>query len=320
MSALADRLASLAPVHRSALEWFWERRGTLIEWPEPLDDLFLVNRPKGIHKPAGWAHVLSIRQSLKGPYADIPPVGSYDSDWTYRYFQEGQDPAARDKYASNRGLVRCLQDIVPVAVLIQEAGKPRVRYRVWGLGRVVDWNDGYFTIEGYRPDGEEQAAFLVPAPTFANAAEPKALDSVEDARRLIDVQIAARQGGKAFRDKALKLAESRCAITGWNVSEVLEAAHIVPYRGVHTNESDNALMLRADIHTLFDRELLVIDPTTLRVVLADALKAGPYASYEGTPVRLPSGVSRETLSQRLEERRNVLHRLKQTSPKPVRSI
>ncbi|HEY0927668.1 HNH endonuclease [Brevundimonas sp.] len=306
MSALSERLASLPPVHRNALKWFWDRRGALIDWPEPLDGLFLVNRPKGIHKPANWDHVLSVRQSLNGPYADKPPQGSYDAEWRYQYFQEGLDPASRDKFASNRGLVRCKEDEVPVAVLIQETGKPRVRYRVWGLGRVIDWKDGYFTIEGYLPDGEEQPALEATEPLLAMAAEPKALDSVEDARRLIERQIVARQGGAAFRAEALERSGSRCAITNWEVPAVLEAAHIVPYRGLLTNEPDNALLLRADIHTLFDRELLSIDPQTLRVVLADSLKNSPYAAYEGVEVRLPTGVTSATLTQRLQERRALL--------------
>lgn len=306
MSALSSRLASLSPAHRAALEWFWDRRGTLIDWPKPLDGLFLVNRPKGIHKPAKWNHVLSVRQSLKGPYADKTPQGSYDAEWIYQYFQEGLDPASRDKFASNRGLLRCQQDQVPIAVLIQETGKPRVRYRVWGLGRVIDWRDGYFTIEGYLPDGNEQPTFESSEAVLANAAEPKALNSIEDARRLIERQIVARQGGAAFRAEALKRSGGRCAVTSWDVLPVLEAAHIVPYRGLLTNEADNALLLRADIHILFDRQLLSINPQTLRVVLADSLKNGPYASYEGVEVRLPVGVTPETLTQRLQERQALL--------------
>ena len=67
--------------------------------PEPLDGLFLVNRPKGIHKPEGWVHALSVRQALKGPYPDKPVSGSLEDGWTYDYFQEGQRPEDRDKYA-----------------------------------------------------------------------------------------------------------------------------------------------------------------------------------------------------------------------------
>jgi hypothetical protein len=90
LNALSERLATLTPEHKAALEWFETRRGDLIGWPEPLNGLFLVNRPKGIHKPKGWDYTLSVRQSLVGPYADRPPVGSVDDAWTYDYFQKAK--------------------------------------------------------------------------------------------------------------------------------------------------------------------------------------------------------------------------------------
>jgi len=302
VSALSAALAKLTPQHKTALEWFWERRGELIPWPEPLDGLFLVNRPKGIHKPKGWVHTLSVRQALKGPYPDKPPIGSMAEGWAYDYFQEGHRPEDRDKHAGNRGLMACKADGVPVAVLIQEKPKPGVRYRVWGLAEVVGFTDGYFRLRGYAADGELEApqatsgldiVYPQPGPDLANAAEQPPL-SLEDARRRIEAEIVARQGGKAFRAEALRRFNGRCAVSGWDVAEVLEAAHIVPYLGKQTNGPDNALLLRSDIHTLFDRELLTIDPETLQIRLVGTLDQGPYSAFSGRAVALPTGHSPET--------------------------
>jgi len=310
VSELTDRLAALSPEHRGALEWFWERRGQLIGWPEPLDGLFLVNRPKGIHKPKGWIHTLSVRQSLVGPYADRPPVGPIDGVWTYDYFQEGQDPAERDNYATNRGLMACALDDVPVAVLIQEKGRPNVQYRVWGLAKVAGWHEGHFTLRGYDAAGE--AASLpandfdvihdVAASAYGGMAEPGPPLNVEDARKRIEAQIVIRQGGAKFRRAAIKSFGGRCAISGWDVEAVLEAAHIVPHRGLQTDQADNALLLRADLHTLFDRELLHIDPNTRRILLAASLQNGPYGALAGQEVRLAEGVSAETFRGRMQQR------------------
>ena len=44
----------------------------------------------------------------------------------------------------------------------------------------------------------------------------------------------------------------RCAITGYDVEEALQAAHIVPYLGPQSNTVNNGLLLRADVHNLFD--------------------------------------------------------------------
>lgn len=68
--------------------------------------------------------------------------------------------------------------------------------------------------------------------------------------------------------------------------EVLEAAHVLPYRGEHTNRMDNGLLLRADLHTLFDCQLLWITAENT-VALAPALLATDYASLQGLQLRLP---------------------------------
>jgi predicted restriction endonuclease len=70
------------------------------------------------------------------------------------------------------------------------------------------------------------------------------------------------------------------------VEAVLEAAHIHPYRGAHTNDVTNGLLLRADLHTLFDLKLLWIDEEK-RIGLSDRLRQTPYWELRDQPLRLP---------------------------------
>ncbi len=109
------------------------------------------------------------------------------------------------------------------------------------------------------------------------------LDEREQALRAICI----RRGQPAFRAALLDAYEGRCAITGCNVSDVLEAAHISPYGGPSTNQVSNGLLLRADIHTLFDYGLLAVDPKTLRVAIAGKLTVSEYSSLEGASLRTP---------------------------------
>ena len=51
----------------------------------------------------------------------------------------------------------------------------------------------------------------------------------------------------------------RCAITGSKIRPVLQAAHIRPVTEGGEHALDNGLLLRSDIHTLFDRGYLGID-------------------------------------------------------------
>lgn len=79
-----------------------------------------------------------------------------------------------------------------------------------------------------------------------------------------------RIGQSACRSLALKTWKNRCAITGCGVLECLEAAHIVPWKtGDHRNIKENLILLRSDIHKLFDSNLLKIDPQTLSVKIDD---------------------------------------------------
>jgi HNH endonuclease len=71
------------------------------------------------------------------------------------------------------------------------------------------------------------------------------------------------------------------------VLALLEAAHIIPEAGGQTNFVNNGLLLRADIHTLFDLYLLAIHPDTRRVVLAGALMISAYAGLNHKRLRQP---------------------------------
>lgn len=141
--------ALLPPRHLLALRWFAGHTGSLEPWPDPLPDgTLLATKAKGIYKPSWSRYALSVRQTLESRYADRPLEIRGDDGWVYRYFQEDLDPAARDSLYTNRGLMACIRDSIPVGVMLQTKGKPDVRYRILGLGLVKDWSAGHFTIEG----------------------------------------------------------------------------------------------------------------------------------------------------------------------------
>lgn len=250
----------------------------------PLNGLFLVNKAKGIHKPAGWHHALSIRQTLDGPYADREVVESADGDWSYDYYQEGSDPHSRDNDFTNRALMQNMRDGIPIGVIKQVKKKPGSRYLVLGLASVEQWENGYFRLRRYA--GQQGGG------DFNDPLAPP-LD-LADARRRIERSIIARQGSGAFRAAVLEAFEGRCAISGYDVPEGLEAAHIVPYRGAHTNTVTNSLLLRADLHTLFDRGLIEIDSESFEIRLSGNLVNTAIGELHGRKVCLPNPAHRWT--------------------------
>ncbi len=112
-------------------------------------------------------------------------------------------------------------------------------------------------------------------------------EDVEDQRRRVLASIVRRRGQSQFRKKLLDTYDSRCAVTQCDAVDALEAAHIHPYLGDASNDVTNGLLLRADVHTLFDLYLISIDPDSMRVALSPQLRQSSYALLEGRTLGAP---------------------------------
>ncbi len=69
-----------------------------------------------------------------------------------------------------------------------------------------------------------------------------------------------RLGQGGFQAVVLKAYKYHCAVTGDKIRPVLQAAHIRPLPSGGEHRIDNGLLLRSDVHTLFDAGYLGIDP------------------------------------------------------------
>lgn len=76
-------------------------------------------------------------------------------------------------------------------------------------------------------------------------------------------------------------------MTRYDAEPALEAAHILPYRGPQTNHPANGLLLRADMHDLFDLGLVCVDPSSMRIRLSTELVGTKYEPYENKQLLLP---------------------------------
>jgi len=72
--------------------------------------------------------------------------------------------------------------------------------------------------------------------------------------------IRPRLGQGAFRVLVTDTYERRCAITRERTLPALEAAHIRPYGEGGPHEASNGLLLRRDIHSLFDAGYVTVTP------------------------------------------------------------
>jgi putative restriction endonuclease len=107
-----------------------------------------------------------------------------------------------------------------------------------------------------------------------------------------DYLARARLGQGAFRVMVTEAYNRRCAVTGEKTLPVLEAAHIRPYAEQGEHRVRNGLLLRADLHKLFDDfYLTVTEDLRLRVsprIREQFHNGREYYRFDGQPlVALP---------------------------------
>lgn len=113
---------------------------------------------------------------------------------------------------------------------------------------------------------------------------PQSFDeSVEKTLR----EITQRRGQYNFRRQLIDIYNGKCAMTDTKVLQVLQVAHIIPYKGEATNVVTNGVLLRSDIHDLYDLNLIGIDQE-YKIVVSHELDETEYGSLNGKLIDLPT--------------------------------
>ena len=103
--------------------------------------------------------------------------------------------------------------------------------------------------------------------------------------------VRPRLGQGAFRILVTDIYDRRCAVTGERTLPVLEASHIKPYAEGGAHDPTNGLLLRSDLHTLFDRGYITVTPEYRLEVsrrIRDEFENGrDYYALSGHQLRLP---------------------------------
>jgi putative restriction endonuclease len=126
----------------------------------------------------------------------------------------------------------------------------------------------------------------------------------DEAVRRRPVEVLQRLGQGAFRILVTDLYERRCAITREKALPVLQAAHIQPVASGGSHRLSNGLLLRSDVHTLFDRGYLTVTPER-RVRVSRRLKADfdngeHYYQLEGSTLWVPQSAEAQPRRDLLE--------------------
>jgi hypothetical protein len=115
--------------------------------------------------------------------------------------------------------------------------------------------------------------------------------------------VMQRRGNEELRQKLLKAYGGKCAITGADAEEALEVA-LLTGDGLGPLEVSNAILLRGDVRTLFDLNLIRIHPESRKVFIAETLKRGSYAKLMARQLRLPESDTDRPALTALQKRWN----------------
>jgi hypothetical protein len=113
-------------------------------------------------------------------------------------------------------------------------------------------------------------------------------DADDEVNRQIRLgKIASRPGQKKFSAALREHYEGKCAISGCKTAKVLEAAHIETYEGTDNNALSNGILLRADIHALFDSLYITFSQDGGKVEVSSALDDPSYSFLRAARVACP---------------------------------
>ncbi len=117
---------------------------------------------------------------------------------------------------------------------------------------------------------------------FLLAEKAAILDSFSERREVPVALRRTRPGYAAFRAGQILRHNGRCVITQCWIEETLEAAHVIAHSGDPIWERpENGVLLRRDLHSLFDAQLLSVHPETSRVHVSPHLLDSDYGALHG---------------------------------------
>lgn len=129
--------------------------------------------------------------------------------------------------------------------------------------------------------------------TFENMiSDFTSINSTDEELEYVYQKIKKRIKQNKFRKDLLIAYDNTCAVTGSKVNALLEAAHIIPYFGEKSNLISNGILLRSDIHDLFDQYLegkKLLDISKDYVIeIHPSLVESEYWKLNGKKILLPS--------------------------------
>jgi len=172
---------------------------------------------------------------------------------------------------------------------------------------------------------QNQASGIALEPKAARAIDSIILDSIlvgrgqsssadevaqEVARRNKLIEQWIRPDQQFFSQTIRENYRNKCAVTGCVTRAALEAAHISTQKGLDNNSPANGILLRSDIHALFDRLLITLSVDGMQLEVSPELTDPSYSSLRTVMVARPERGSPPSTENIREHRNRFFERLR----------
>ncbi len=124
-----------------------------------------------------------------------------------------------------------------------------------------------------------------PAPT-------KGVDEIAMPVEAASAAIRVRRGTTNLRNTLLRMYHNHCAVCGACPRDLLEVAYLAPYPAGDVHSPRNAILLRSDLHTLWDVNLIGIEPETMELHLHSRLRGTYCEQFAGKKIDAAADPSR----------------------------
>lgn len=117
-------------------------------------------------------------------------------------------------------------------------------------------------------------------------------DSLDEGQKAVRAESyylqLARPAQAKFRSAVCAAYGGKCAVSGIGVLSALEAAHVEPFRSGGVDHISNGVLLRADLHRLFDFGQLAFEPVGGRLIARFSAVCGDdYRELAGIALAIP---------------------------------
>jgi hypothetical protein len=107
--------------------------------------------------------------------------------------------------------------------------------------------------------------------------------------------VRTRKGQNSFRERLIEIYGYKCALTGSNNRAALDAAHLYQYSEHGVHHESGGLLLRRDIHGLFDAGLISVNPKSLLIEVHEEIKEIPaYREIDGQKIQVKVSAKTKT--------------------------